>query len=155
MQDIDSALEYINKADNYLPRTNEIIDDTIYDANLEKNKDGYYNQVNEYLIYLIYEAIHSAAIYGKEVGGKVSISIYKEGIYLYICNEMKDEKKIEDIYNGIARKGKGISLAVVCEYFLKEYEDRYVKIYAENGKFKIGLPIFTEDKENGIENLSN
>lgn len=128
------------------PKQN-IIDDEVYEAYLEKNRDGYYNLVNEYLIYLIYETVHSAAIYGKKKEDKVHISIYKEGIYLYICNTMKSETRKKAVYDGIARKGKGISLAVVCEYFIKEYRDRYVKLYTENNQFKIGLPIFAEEKK--------
>ena len=103
------------------------------------------NRVNKYLSYLISETIHSAKLYGeRENDKKVHISIYKEAEYLYICNKIKgiiddQKKRIED---GLARKGNGISLAVVCEYFIKQYKERYVKISIEDEFFKIGLPIF-------------
>lgn len=122
-----------------------VIPEDIYDGELEKNSNGRYNRVNKYLSYLISETIHSAALYGKkEEDGKVHILIYKEGEYLYICNKIKGEAKEQKkrIDDGLARKGNGISLAVVCEYFIKQYKGRYVKISVEEKLFKIGLPIF-------------
>lgn len=122
-----------------------VIPENIYAEELEKNNNGRYNRVNKYLSYLISETIHSAKLYGeRENDKKVHISIYKEAEYLYICNKIKgiiddQKKRIED---GLARKGNGISLAVVCEYFIKQYKERYVKISIEDEFFKIGLPIF-------------
>lgn len=123
-----------------------VMPEDIYDEELARNSNGRYNRVNRYLSYLITETIHSAALYGRkeESDNKVHILIYKEEEYLYICNKIKGEaseqkKRIDD---GLARKGNGISLAVVCEYFIKQYEKRYVKISIEGEIFKIGLPIF-------------
>ncbi len=141
---------------------NAVIEDSIYNSKLERNRGGKYNRIGEYLIYLIHEAIHSAAIYGKKekvrekksgndktqggaVEEKVNINIYKDGIYLFICNKMAKEQDRQTILNGLARRGNGISLAVICEYFIKEYDNRYVKLVMTDEEFKLGLPIFSEE----------
>ena len=141
---------------------NAVIEDIVYDSKLEKNRGGKYNRIGEYLIYLIYETIHSAAIYGRKEkikekenqnnktqrvadDKKVNIKIYKDGIFLFICNKMTKEQDGRSILNGLARRGNGISLAVICEYFIKEYDNRYVKLVMDDEEFKIGLPIFAEE----------
>lgn len=129
---------------NGIPLKDRVIEDAIYDSVLEKNISGKYNCVNEYLSYLISETIRSAAIYGKREDGKVKIRIYKEGKYLFICNQLSDGQQREYVLDGLARKGNGISLAVVCEYFIKQYKDRYVKLDMSHHNFGIGLPIFSE-----------
>lgn len=131
-----------------------IFDESIYGSELARNRNGEYDSISLYLMYLIYETIHSAAIYGKkESDGKVHIKIYKEGKYLYVCNPMDGKNKETQIVRGLSRKGNGISLAVICEYFIKEYENRYVKLYLEPDEFKIGLPIFEEDAKDELKNL--
>lgn len=122
----------------------QIIEEEIYDAFLAPNRNGKYNRVNEYLSYLIAETIHSAVLYSKKNKDKVEITIYKENEYLYICNPISSPVKMQRkrVESGLARRGNGISLAVVCEYFLKQYDNRYVKINISGNTFKIGLPIF-------------
>lgn len=127
-----------------IPYENQVIEDKIYDCLLEKNKDKKYNCVNDYLSYLIMETIHSAATNGKKEEGKVQIEIYKEGIYLYISNKMDSKDQRDQAIEGLARRGNGISLAVVCEYFITQYDNRFVRLDMEDGKFRIGLPIFEE-----------
>lgn len=129
---------------NGIPLEDRVIEDAIYDSVLEKNISGKYNCVNEYLSYLISETIRSAAIYGKREDGKVKIRIYKEGKYLFICNRLSEGHQWQYILDGLERKGNGISLAVVCEYFIKQYKDRYVKLDMSHHNFGIGLPIFSE-----------
>lgn len=122
-----------------------VIEESIYDYELEENYNGKYNCVNEYLSYLISETIHSAATYGKKEDEKVKIKIYKENEYLFICNKMEDGQQQQNIIDGLERRGNGISLAVVCEYFIKQYKNRYVKLDLSDCTFRIGLPIFKKE----------
>ncbi len=144
--------EFVVYDENFINPRNNIFDDEITNSKLERNKDGFNNLFNYYLIYIIFETIHSAVKYGvREIHDSnkehVKVSIYKKGIYLCICNKVKEDFDIKKITDGIERKGEGISLATIGEYFLREYKDRCLNITLENETLIVKLPIFCHDKE--------
>ena len=54
------------------------------------------------------------------------------------------EKNPENIKRGLRREEAGISLATICEFFIYNYEKRFVKLIMDKENFAIGLPIFKE-----------
>lgn len=114
----------------------------IFSRSLVENKNGMYCKVRNYLLYFVFELIHSAATYGKKTDGKVNIRIYDEKEYLYFENLVEDGFNEANVISSLRREGNGISLATICEFFIENYTNRYVSL--EFGEyFKIGLPIFS------------
>lgn len=125
---------------------NDVLDSLIENSYIEKNQEGKYSCHNEYLVYLIYEALHSAVRYGfYEDDEHIYIQVYRDGKYLCIKNKVKDDFDIENVKNGLSRKGNGISLATICEYIIREYPNRRAKIILDENYFTLALPIFKEE----------
>lgn len=124
---------------------NEIFPENIYDSYMQKGKNETYCECKSYLLYFIFELFHSAVVNGKRgEDDKVDVVVYKEKEYLFIKNKVKDTFKIENIKRGLQREEAGISLATICEFFIYNYEERFVKLIIKEGSFAIGLPIFKE-----------
>lgn len=119
-----------------------IFPDDIYSSIMEKGKEGHYLDFKSYLLYFIFEIFHSAVVNGKEVNGKVRVTVYRDGQYLFFENEVKSTFKKINIERGLRREEAGISLATICDFFIYNYTERYVKLLIENNTFAIGLPIF-------------
>ena len=126
---------------------NAVFPEYIYDAWMEKGRDGAYFDFKNYLLYFIFELFHSAVVNGRKEDGRVEVIVYKDGVYLFFENKVKSTFSCENIERGLRREGEGISLATICEYFIYNYENRNVKVIIENDMFSIGLPIFAEEGE--------
>lgn len=120
---------------------NDILPSEIFKHKLVKNQKGKYCKIRDYILYFVFEIIHSAVVYGRKDEGKVNIRVYDEEEYLYFENPVAEKFCIETVLSGLRREGNGISLATICEFFIENYNNRFVSL--EIGEtFKIGLPIF-------------
>lgn len=134
--------EIVNRIPNEGKDRVIVFPEEIFNRSLVENKNGTYCKVRNYLLYFIFELIHSAATYGKKTDGKVNVRIYDEKEYLYFENLIEDGFNEANVISSLRREGNGISLATICEFFIENYTNRYVSL--EFGEyFKIGLPIFT------------
>lgn len=121
----------------------EIFPDAIYDSYMAKGKQDTYCECKSYLLYFIFELFHSAVVNGKrDEGDRVDVIVYKEAEYLFLKNRVKDTFNPENIKRGLRREEAGISLATICEFFIYNYDNRFVKLIMDNEYFTIGLPIF-------------
>lgn len=124
----------------------EIFTSDIYAGIMAKGKEGWYLDFRNYLLYIIFELFHSAVENGKEEYGQVEVKVYKEGQYLFFENLVKESFSFSSIMNGLRRVDEGISLATISEYFIYNYNDRFVKINEgineDKRNLQIGIPIF-------------
>lgn len=109
--------------------------------------------LHHHLAVIICECILSAAKHGKsrENENKVKIWITEKEDGMCIKNQIQEgsEKKIRvEIDRAKERKGDGISVVTIYEYFRHFYpkSDREVKYNVENGSFEVFLPIFAKRK---------
>lgn len=135
-------IEILNKSGE---KREKVLDSESYEGVLARNKNNMYYNVPEYLVYLIFEVINSAIKHGKKNGqNPMPIMIYKDEQFLCVKNYVDEKFTMRSIIEGLKRKKGGISLATLCEYFIRAYDDRYVKIdyNKEEQTIVIGLPIY-------------
>lgn len=120
----------------------DIFPEEIYDAFMKKDDKEVYYDFRNYLVYFIFELFHSAVVNGVIEDSKVTVSVFKEEEYLFFKNKVKKTFSKESIERGLRREDAGISLATICEFFIYNYKERYVKLLMYEESFAIGIPIF-------------
>lgn len=134
-----------------------------FEKNYRKTKSGKYPS-RKYINAFVFELIKSAIKYMRKCQDGESnqkgiefIVIHSDSDYLWVENVIDDNFLMETVSRGIRRKGDGISLATICEFFCQNFNDvkkARVKIVKERRKIDevdhmllcVGLPIFL-DKE--------
>lgn len=119
----------------------------------KKEKNICCTPLHHHLAVIICECVLSAAKHGKSTGedNSVKICIAEEGDDMCIRNEIQEglKKKIRaEINKAKERKGDGISVVTICEYFQQFYPEsgREVRYNVDDNFFEVVLPIFAKKR---------